>query len=254
MHNKQSAQFASGTIGDIMDTNNVVSLSGGKDSTAMLHWMLERGENIHSVVYFDTGWEFPEMATHIDLVEQKTGIKIIRLQPKEPFEYVMFDRPIKKKSGILKGELHRYGHGWPTTLRRWCTRTKINSIERYKRSVKNCVSCIGIAADEKHREKSERYPLIEFGKTERDCLEYCYSLGYTWGGLYEVFDRVSCWICPLKGINGFRKLRKNRPYLWNKLRVWEMRMRSPAKPLLENLSWFDLEARFRKEEKQGKLF
>ena len=37
--------------------NNVISLSGGKDSTAMLHMMLERGESIHSVLFFDTGWE-----------------------------------------------------------------------------------------------------------------------------------------------------------------------------------------------------
>ena len=32
-------------------SNNVVSLSGGKDSTAMLHMMLERGDDIHSVVF-----------------------------------------------------------------------------------------------------------------------------------------------------------------------------------------------------------
>lgn len=46
--------------------SNIVSLSGGKDSTAMLLMMLERGEDIHSVVFFDTGWEFPEMHEHID--------------------------------------------------------------------------------------------------------------------------------------------------------------------------------------------
>jgi rubrerythrin len=27
----------------------------------MLLMMLERGESIHSVVWFDTGWEFPQM-------------------------------------------------------------------------------------------------------------------------------------------------------------------------------------------------
>ncbi len=34
--------------------NNVISFSGGKDSTAMLHLMLDRGESIHSVLFFDT--------------------------------------------------------------------------------------------------------------------------------------------------------------------------------------------------------
>jgi len=60
--------------------SNVVSLSGGKDSTAMLHMMLERGEKVHSAVFFDTGWEFPEMAAHIDLVEKNTGVKLVRLK------------------------------------------------------------------------------------------------------------------------------------------------------------------------------
>ena len=45
--------------------NNTISLSGGKDSTAMLNIMLGRGESIHSAVFFDTGWEFPEMLEHI---------------------------------------------------------------------------------------------------------------------------------------------------------------------------------------------
>lgn len=32
---------------------NIVSFSGGKDSTAMLHQMIERGENIEEVYFFD---------------------------------------------------------------------------------------------------------------------------------------------------------------------------------------------------------
>lgn len=41
--------------------SNVVSLSGGKDSTAMLLMLLERGEPVADVMFFDTGWEFLEM-------------------------------------------------------------------------------------------------------------------------------------------------------------------------------------------------
>lgn len=36
--------------------NNIVSFSGGKDSTAMVLEMLERNVPIHSVIAFDTGW------------------------------------------------------------------------------------------------------------------------------------------------------------------------------------------------------
>ena len=41
--------------------SNVVSLSGGKDSTAMLLMLLERGEPVADVMFFDTGSEFLEM-------------------------------------------------------------------------------------------------------------------------------------------------------------------------------------------------
>ena len=40
--------------------SNIVSLSGGKDSTAMLLMLLEHGESVADVMFFDTGWKFPE--------------------------------------------------------------------------------------------------------------------------------------------------------------------------------------------------
>lgn len=40
---------------------HAVSLSGGKDSTAMLLLMIERNMPIDMVLYADTGMEFPEM-------------------------------------------------------------------------------------------------------------------------------------------------------------------------------------------------
>ena len=43
-----------------------VSLSGGKDSTAMLLLMIERGLPINTVLWADTGMEFPEMYDHTE--------------------------------------------------------------------------------------------------------------------------------------------------------------------------------------------
>ena len=46
---------------------HAVSLSGGKDSTAMLLLMIERGMPIDIVLTADTGMEFPETVSYTHL-------------------------------------------------------------------------------------------------------------------------------------------------------------------------------------------
>lgn len=48
---------------------HIVSFSGGKDSTAMLLMMIEKGMQIDDIIFCDTGKEFPEMYEHIKQVE-----------------------------------------------------------------------------------------------------------------------------------------------------------------------------------------
>lgn len=92
---------------------------------------------------------------------------------------------------------------------------------REKRKV---IQLIGLAADEQKRiqkannqNPEHRHPLAEWGWTEADCLKYCYEAGFDWGGLYEIFHRVSCWCCPLQSLDELRKLRTHFPDLWAKL-------------------------------------
>ena len=187
----------------------------------MLLMMLEKNEPIHSVVFFDTGWEFPEMKAHIGKLEKYTGLEFIRLKPTEPFDYLLNEKPIIARKGPMKGKPHRIGNGWPSAMRRWCTRLKINAIEKYYRQQKDFISCIGFAADEAKRvpvvskkKWPERYPLIEWDVSEQEALQYCYDHGFDWGGLYELFGRVSCYCCPLQRIGELRNLRTHRPELW----------------------------------------
>ncbi len=83
------------------------------------------------------------------------------------------------------------------------------------------IEYIGIAADETQRVRDKYYPLIDWGMTEEDCLRYCYEIGFTWDGLYEVFNRLSCWCCPLQSIDELRKLYTYYPQLWQKLEEWD---------------------------------
>ena len=198
---------------------NIVSLSGGKDSTAMLHHLLDHGEPIHSVVFFDTGWEFPAMYAHLIQVEKKTGIKIVRLKPAKSFDYWMFDHQVRWGSGLQKGQIRRIGCGWPLWTMRWCTREKMHALAVYAHRHPQATVCVGMAADERGRMKPGfRYPLIEWGMTSAACLRHCYDLGYWWAGLYSMFSRVSCYCCPFQRVGDLRMLRARFPRLWADIR------------------------------------
>ena len=59
-----------------MIKKHIVSLSGGKDSTAMLLMMLEKNMQIDDIVFCDTGVEFPQMYRHLDKLQKHINKKI----------------------------------------------------------------------------------------------------------------------------------------------------------------------------------
>lgn len=195
---------------------HVVSFSGGKDSTAMLLRMIEENMPIDIILYCDTGLEFPEMNDHIDKVEKYIGRPIIRLKAEKDFMYWATEYEFINETGDTV-----IGKGWPTRKIRWCTqKLKLNVIDKYLskwRKTHTIIKYVGIAVDEPERVAEFVYPLITWDMTEKDCLNYCYARGFDWGGLYEIWDRVSCWCCPLQCLDSLRKLRKHRPELWKKL-------------------------------------
>lgn len=207
---------------------HAVSLSGGKDSTAMLLLMIERNMPIDMVLYADTGMEFPEMYNHIAKLDaylyEQRGIHITVLRHPQGFEHLMFDEPKVKLRSIenrLRLGVPLYGNGWPGIRVRWCTgalKTKLidKEVKRLKGEL-GAIHYIGIAYDEAWRCKGERYPLVEWGITEAQALQICYDRGYDFGGLYEIYHRASCWCCPFQRIGELRKLRKHHPELWAKL-------------------------------------
>jgi 3'-phosphoadenosine 5'-phosphosulfate sulfotransferase (PAPS reductase)/FAD synthetase len=231
--------------------DHVVSLSGGKDSTAMLFMLLERGYPVDRVVFCDTTKEFDEMYTHIDAVEamlfKNHGIRLERVS----FDFDYYFSEIVKTNGVNAG---KKGYGFPGFRTRWCTRMKIGALNSVLSTPR--IQYVGFASDEPEREErhifggtrvrgeTKRFPLIEFGVTESEALYYCYKLGFDWGGLYEKFDRVSCWMCPLKGIHAFKKIWRHFPEKWKELE--EMQKRSQF-PLLPGYSVSQLRERFERE-------
>jgi len=222
--------------------------------------LLEDGWPLDEIVFFDTGWEFPQMYEHIAQFERYTGLTVTRLHPRRSFEYWMIERKIVARKGPHKGEVHCIGNGWPSPSRRWCTREKVDTIERH---CGDAVHYLGIASDEAHRtngislsKRSHvcRYPLYEWDMSEADALAYCKARGFDWGGLYELFPRVSCYCCPLQRIGQLKTLRREFPALWAQMLEWDEQIGAHNPGFRGYDKVRDLEARFALEDRQLPLF
>ena len=63
------------------NTKYIVSLSGGKDSTACLLWALDNIDKSKVIpVYIDTKWEHKSVYEYIDYLEDKLDIKVERIE------------------------------------------------------------------------------------------------------------------------------------------------------------------------------
>lgn len=216
----------------------IASVSFGKDSLAMLLRLLEEEKPLSVVVFYNTGMEFDaiyHIRDRVKLLLADRNIDFVELHPEEPFLYSMFERQIKYRNR----DGYHYGYGWCGGACRWGTSAKLKAIREFKKSLKDdIVDYVGIAADEPQRfEKSRRedkvMPLVEWGMTEKDCLEYCHSKGYFWEEngieLYSILDRVSCWCCCNKNKKELHNIWKYLPEYWVRLKELQGKIDRPMK-------------------------
>lgn len=131
----------------------IVAFSGGKDSTAMILAMLDRGEAIDGLLVTPTGDELPELWAHWDRIAALVGCELIR--PKAPTLRECIDAM----------------DALPNFRMRWCTRMiKVQPMIAWAKSQPGDVLvCVGLRADEPTRRGiiSEsldcRFPLQEWG-------------------------------------------------------------------------------------------
>lgn len=165
---------------------HILSLSGGKDSTALAVYMKDRQLEME-YVFCDTGSELPETYEYLGKIENYLGKKIVRLNSGKPFDYW----------------LSVYSNFLPSPRSRWCTREmKIKPFERYIGD-DTVYSYIGIRADEGEREgyitnkKSviPVYPFKEDGITEQDVMKILKDSGLDLPTYYEWRTRSGCYFC-----------------------------------------------------------
>lgn len=234
----------------------VANVSFGKDSLAMLLLLIEKEYPLDEVVFYDGGMEFQciyEIRDKIKLLLQEKGITFSELHPPVSFEYKMFEKEVKKKDGTI-GK----GYSWCGGKCRWGTKDKVLRIKKHLKQ-----SCpdgryeyIGIAADEVDRINNKQnqgkiMPLVEWGMTEKDCLEYCYNKGYNWiedgVELYSILKRVSCWCCANKNLKELFAYYKYLPKYWKKLEEMQVKTDKPFYDHRETIS--QVEKRFKEDKK-----
>lgn len=230
------------------DVKYIASCSFGKDSTAMVLNLIEKGYPLDEVVFYDTGMEFSCIYKIRDMLiplMNENNIRYVELKPDTPFWIDMLIREKKKRTGDIV-----YGDGYCGGACRWHTFKKQAICNKY---TKEAIVYIGIACDEERRirkiDPNKRAPLVEWNMSEQDCLEYCHARGLFWEEdgieLYSILDRVSCWCCRNKNLKELKNIYMYLPRYWKMLKGLQDKIDSPMKG--EGKSVFELEDRFKKE-------
>lgn len=219
---------------------NVVSFSGGKDSTAMLLRMIELKMPVDRIIFADTGFEFPELYDYIKKIEKHIGKKIEFVYADKSFD-AWFNGKVTR--GQRMGEIRGFPlRAFPCY---WSREAKIKPLQ--KAINKEDKFFIGIAYDEMERCSKKDgnliYPLVEWKWTEQDCVDYLNQKNL-FNPLYVNFDRLGCFFCQKQNEKSIYVLWKNYKDLWAKTKEWETKNIAIGRGLIFSKSMSEYEKLF----------
>jgi 3'-phosphoadenosine 5'-phosphosulfate sulfotransferase (PAPS reductase)/FAD synthetase len=188
------------------DARHILSLSGGKDSTALAIHLHERIADLE-YVFCDTEKELPETYDYLARLEAFLG---------KPIHYLKhdgkgFDELLMARGGYL-----------PSPQVRWCTEyLKIKPFEKYVGD-DLVYNYIGIRADEPHRRGYistkpnivPRYPFIDDGIRREDVYRILEESGMGVPDYYRWRSRSGCYFCFFQQRIEWVGLLENHPELY----------------------------------------
>lgn len=166
---------------------HILSLSGGKDSTALAIYLRDRIPELE-YVFCDTEKELDETYEYLRRLEAYLNRPIVYLK----HDGKGFDELLQMRRGFL-----------PSPKVRWCTEyLKIKPFEKYVGD-DLCYNYVGIRADEPRRKGYistkpniiARYPFVEDGITKQDVLRILEESGLGLPAYYEWRSRSGCYFC-----------------------------------------------------------
>jgi len=211
---------------------HVVSLSGGKDSTALAIYMREAFPQIPTeYVFCDTGAELPETYEYLDRVESVLGQPIVRLNALDLLR--IRKRHSRSPFDVWLNEV--YGGYLPNPRARWCTR--VLKIQPFERHIGNdrAFSYIGIRADEDREGYSSKkppalseqpnivpvYPFKDAGMGIDDVNDILEDSGLGLPRYYQWRSRSGCYFCFYQQIGEWQGLKENHPGLFEMAKTYE---------------------------------
>jgi 3'-phosphoadenosine 5'-phosphosulfate sulfotransferase (PAPS reductase)/FAD synthetase len=193
-------------------TKHLLALSGGKDSSALAIYMLDKGIDME-YVFCDTGEELAETYEYIDKLQSYLGKRIVWLKSEKDFNYYL-----DLYNGVL-----------PDPSTRWCTRMlKLKPYESYIGD-QQVISYVGIRADEPHRKGyistkpniKTVFPFVEDNIRREDVIRILNESGLGIPKYYQWRSRSGCYFCFFQQKREWVGLYENHPDLFKKAAAFE---------------------------------
>lgn len=204
---------------------NIISWSGGKDSTATV--ILAHLHNIpvdyiiFSEVMFDKNisGELPEHISfvhHAKSIFECWGFKVLILHDEHTYSDFFFT----VNSGVRTPDHKGMYYGFPMAKRCIVNSCKVKPIRKFLANYPNAIQFLGIAIDEPERlarlKPNCRSLLAEFGYSEIMAFNLCKEYDLL-SPVYSSFFRGGCWFCPNASCKQLQYLRANHYDLYSKL-------------------------------------